>query len=217
MYRQSKKNLLSSNISSTCPHNMVNFGPLAAEIVSLVWGTPGHFNGFRVLAALLHGTLVVGDSQNAALNKGRHLYSAGRPSRWAFAHISSSLFFVCFYCVLVFCIFFFLNFVLPHGVIKNERMMIERVQALADISRSALCCHSNETRVPIANPPNSAQREGTPTIPPIYIRVRAVIWACGREETDRHTTQTHARDQYIHFLSSTPHAKWSSACTAQRS
>ena len=30
---------------------MVNFGPLAAEIVSLVWGTPGNFNGFRVLAA----------------------------------------------------------------------------------------------------------------------------------------------------------------------
>jgi len=25
---------------------MVNFGPLAAEIVSLVWGTPGNFNGF---------------------------------------------------------------------------------------------------------------------------------------------------------------------------
>ena len=29
--------------------------PLAAEIVSLVWGTPGNFNGFHVLAALLHG------------------------------------------------------------------------------------------------------------------------------------------------------------------
>ena len=57
------KNLLSSNISSTCPHNMVNFGPLAAEIVSLVWGTPGNFNGFRVLAALLHGILLVGVSQ----------------------------------------------------------------------------------------------------------------------------------------------------------
>jgi len=39
---------------------MVNFGPLAAEIVLLVWGTPAHFNGFRVLAELLHGTLVVG-------------------------------------------------------------------------------------------------------------------------------------------------------------
>jgi len=58
MYRQSEKNLLSSNISSTCPHNMVNFGPLAAEIVSLVWDTPPNFNGFGVLAALLHGILV---------------------------------------------------------------------------------------------------------------------------------------------------------------
>jgi len=57
------KNLLSSNISSTCVHNMVNFGPLAAEIVSLVCGTPGNFNGFRVLAALLHGTPVVSVSQ----------------------------------------------------------------------------------------------------------------------------------------------------------
>jgi len=50
MYRQSEKNLLSSNISPRCPHNMVNLGPLAAEIASLVWGTPGNFNGFRVLA-----------------------------------------------------------------------------------------------------------------------------------------------------------------------
>jgi len=73
----------------TCPHNMVNFSPLAAEIFSLVWGTPGNFNGFRVLAALLHGTLVVGVSQTAALNRGRHLYSAGRPSHWALTHISS--------------------------------------------------------------------------------------------------------------------------------
>ena len=91
--RQSEKNLLSSNISPTCPHNMVNFGPLAAEIVSLVWGTPGNCNGFRVLAALLHGTLVVGVSQTVALNRGRDLYSAGRPSRWALAHISSVSYF----------------------------------------------------------------------------------------------------------------------------
>jgi len=84
------KNLLSSNISSTCPHNMVNFGPLTAEIGSGVWGTPSNFNGFCILAALLHDTLVVGVSQTAALNRGRHLYSAGRPSRWALAHISNS-------------------------------------------------------------------------------------------------------------------------------
>ena len=63
MYRQSEKNLLNS--------------------------TPANFNGFRVLAALLHGTLAVGISQTAALNRGRHLYSAGRPSRWALARISS--------------------------------------------------------------------------------------------------------------------------------
>ena len=43
-------------------HNMVNFGfgPLAAEIVSLVWGNPANFNGFRVLAALLHVTPALG-------------------------------------------------------------------------------------------------------------------------------------------------------------
>jgi len=58
-----KKNLLSSNISSTCSHNIVNFGPLAAEISPVVWGTPVNFNGFRVLAALLHGTPVLGVSQ----------------------------------------------------------------------------------------------------------------------------------------------------------
>jgi len=42
---------------------MVNFGPLAAEIGPVVWGTPANFDGFRVLAALLHGTVVVGVSQ----------------------------------------------------------------------------------------------------------------------------------------------------------
>ena len=34
-----RKNLLSSIISSTRPHNMVKFGRLAAEIVSLVWAS----------------------------------------------------------------------------------------------------------------------------------------------------------------------------------
>jgi len=58
-----KKNLLNSNTSPTCPYNMVNFGPLAAEIGLGVWGTPTNFNGFRFLAALLHGTLEVVVSQ----------------------------------------------------------------------------------------------------------------------------------------------------------
>jgi len=54
------KIFLSSNTSCTCRRNMVNFGPLTAEISSGVWGTPANFKGFRVLAALLHGTLIVG-------------------------------------------------------------------------------------------------------------------------------------------------------------
>jgi len=54
MYRQSEK-MLSSDMPSTSPHNMVNFDPLTAEIVSGVWSTPANFNWFSVLAALLHG------------------------------------------------------------------------------------------------------------------------------------------------------------------
>jgi len=65
-YRQSEKKLLSSNTSSTCPNNMVNFGPLAAEILSLVCGTPANFNGFCVLAvaSVTARHLVVGVSQS---------------------------------------------------------------------------------------------------------------------------------------------------------
>jgi len=88
MYRQSEKNLLNSNTSSTCPDNMVNFGPLTAEIRWRVLGTRANFNGFRVLAALLHGRSSGRQPNFAALNRGMcHLYSAGRPSRWALAHI----------------------------------------------------------------------------------------------------------------------------------
>jgi len=141
-----RKKLLSSNICSTCPHNMVNFSLLGAEIFSLVWGTPANFNGFRVLASLLqqcrsteanqtlhdvwplpglvdciyifggcfsvtefcqvqnslfvlqvlrspYGSVTARQSSSgrepnfAALSTGRHLYSAGRPSRWALTHI----------------------------------------------------------------------------------------------------------------------------------
>jgi len=77
----------------------VNFGPLAAEIVSLVWSTPGNFNGFRVLAALLHGTLVVGISQilrrwtegATYVRQGGH-----HVGHWPTFLVSSSLFFFLF-------------------------------------------------------------------------------------------------------------------------
>jgi len=153
MYQQSEKNLLNSSISSTCPHNMVNFGPLVTEIglgvrspqqistgfasclrycsdvthqrptklcIMLVhllgWYTIYTFSGglvltefcqvqnslyFQVLrspilAALLHGCQAAGVSQTLPHGQGmelrnfrrwHHLYSAGRPSRWALDHI----------------------------------------------------------------------------------------------------------------------------------
>jgi len=138
--------LLNSHISSTRPHNVVNFGRLAAEIGSGVWGTPATFNGFRVLAPLLqrrrsteanqtlhdlwpspglvhyvyifggycpvtefslclslavsHICIVTSRHSSsgrppnfAALSRGRHLYPAGRPSRWALAHILAYVYF----------------------------------------------------------------------------------------------------------------------------
>jgi len=49
-------------------------------------------------------------------------------------------------------------------------------------------------------------------MPPSYIRVRAVVWAYGRGQTDRQTythshTDTQTRVTTIHFASSTTHAK----------
>jgi len=58
-----KKNLLNSNTSSRCPDNTVNFSLIAAETGLPVWGTPANFSGLRILAALLHDTLVTGVSQ----------------------------------------------------------------------------------------------------------------------------------------------------------
>jgi len=82
---------------------------------------------------------------------------------------------------------------------KNSSIQsgIERVQALADISHSALCCHSNKACTPIANPPNSAQPEGTcyhcPNLHPgpcSSVRMR--------RGTDR---QTHRRPRPIYTVS----------------
>ena len=81
---------------------------------------------------------------------------------------------------------------------------IERVQTLAHILRSALCCHSNETHAPIANLPNSVQLEGTPYPSPTYICVRAVVWECSKRQTDR---QTHRRPWPV-YISPRLHLTW---------
>ena len=49
-----RKKLLNSNISLTCPYNMVNFGPPADEIVSLVWGTTRHYTALYDICRLVY-------------------------------------------------------------------------------------------------------------------------------------------------------------------
>ena len=87
MYRRSKNNLLNSNISSTRSHNMGNLGPLVAEICSGVWA-PIKFQRVSRVGSV---TAWLSSSRHqpnfAVLNTGRHLYSAGQPSRWALTHI----------------------------------------------------------------------------------------------------------------------------------
>jgi len=91
-----KKNLLNSNVPPTCPHSMVNFCQLATEIRWRVWGTHANFNGFLHLGSIIALHSSSGRQSNiAALNRGCHLYVAGRPSRWVLAHISIFLY-VCY-------------------------------------------------------------------------------------------------------------------------
>ena len=84
-----KKNLLSSNMPSTCSHNVVNFGPLAAEIDPVVWDTSQISTGFASWQRYCMASSSGRQPNYTALNRGRHVYSAGRPSSWALAHISS--------------------------------------------------------------------------------------------------------------------------------
>ena len=86
------KKLLNSNVSSTCTYNMVNFGSLAAEICWRVWGTQQISTGFASWQRYCTDSSSGRQANFAALNRGRHLYSVGRPSHWALAHISSLLF-----------------------------------------------------------------------------------------------------------------------------
>jgi len=84
-----KKILLSSNISSTCPHNMVNFDPLTAEIGPIVWGTPTNFSGFRVLASLLQQRKCLTQKISKNSTSGRHHTTLSRYIFATKAHINN--------------------------------------------------------------------------------------------------------------------------------
>ena len=74
---------------------MVNFGLVAAEIDAVVWalwGTPANFNGFRVLAALLHGSQVVSVSQTLRRRTEGATYVGRATITWGIGPHSSSKF-----------------------------------------------------------------------------------------------------------------------------
>jgi len=82
-----KKILLNTNTSSTCPHN----GELRPTNGWDLLASLGHHCKFQQISRL--GSVTAWQSCSgrqanfAALNRRHHLYSAGRPSRWALAHI----------------------------------------------------------------------------------------------------------------------------------
>ena len=64
------------------------FGPLEAEICWQVWGHLSKFQRVSPLSSVTAQHSSSGHQPNsAALNRVRHLYLAGRPSRWASTHI----------------------------------------------------------------------------------------------------------------------------------
>jgi len=89
------KKLVKQRYLPICSHNMLNFGPLAAEICWHVWGTSANFNRVRLLAPSLLGTRVVGISQSlrrwtegaAYIRKGGH-HVGHWPTFWCIILIS---------------------------------------------------------------------------------------------------------------------------------
>jgi len=69
---------------------MVNFGLLAAEIFSLVWGTPANVNtqqASRLGSVTARHCIVVSVSKTLRRCTEGATYVAGRPSRWALTYI----------------------------------------------------------------------------------------------------------------------------------
>ena len=83
------KNLLNSNISPTSSQ----YGELRPTSGWDLWASLRHPCKFQRVSRLGSVTAHYSSSGRqpnfAALNRGHHLYSTGRPSRWALAHISS--------------------------------------------------------------------------------------------------------------------------------
>jgi len=88
-YIDNRRKTFKQQCLPTSPYNTVNFVPLEAEICWRVWGTYHISTGFASWRRYCTRHCSGRQSNIAALNRGRQLYSPGWPSRWALAHISS--------------------------------------------------------------------------------------------------------------------------------
>ena len=96
---------------------MVNFGPLAAEIGPVVWGTPTNFNGFRVLAALLHGSQSASAKLCGVEHRAPPMFDRATITLGIGPH-SSFFLFVVFHCIYV-CVCILLFFATTSLVNEN--------------------------------------------------------------------------------------------------
>ena len=90
-----EKNLLSSNMSSRCPPQYGELRPTSSWDRFDSLRNPHQISSGFTSWQRYYCTACSSAHQSnfAALNRGRHLCSAGRPSRWALAHILVSLWF----------------------------------------------------------------------------------------------------------------------------
>ena len=74
-----RKKIAKQQCIPTSSHNMVNFSPLAAGICWRVWDTPQISTGFASWQRYCTAFQYWASVKLCALNRGRHLYAAGRP------------------------------------------------------------------------------------------------------------------------------------------
>jgi len=139
---------------------MVNFGPLLAEIVSLVWGAPGNLNGFRVLATLLqrrHSTEVNQTLHyvwpSPVLVRYIYIFRISCPLT-EFCHVQNSL---CVYLCTIAQISRAISSQLECGPMPNVMVALPNIggalcstpQSLADATTRVLCSNAAKTRNPL--------------------------------------------------------------------
>jgi len=214
------KNLLNSNISPTSSQ----YGELRS---TSVWdplaslGCPNKFQWLSLLRSVTARHSSSGRQPNfAVLNRGRHLYSAGRPARWALAQISrkfrTCVFYIFGKCLIhiVRCFPVFIAFFCNCHPVVGWIMILTRHKA-----STSICWHFEFAYVVIATKPVHRLQ-----IHPILLNYRAPqpfpklhpgpcsvgIWPRTYRHADRHThTHTHTQTAVtnIHFAPSTTHVK----------